>query len=179
MNASRAAVMVVGVNLIAVWAAAAAGSLTGQPARPAAVQAPTPDEAVVQARSELVESTARLRRFSGPPPEGAAVARDPFRFGGRPRLAPPAEPPAESRPALMVSTAPDVPAEPEILLQGMAESREGEATVRTAILSADGELVFATVGATIAGRYTVLALHAESADLEDARSGARRTVRMK
>jgi len=180
MNASRAALMVVGVNLVAVWAAAAAGGRTAA-IEPAAPVQGVAVEAVGEARASLLAATGRLeahaRRSVSP-----AMARDPFRFGaaarpagrrapGRVEAGPPAE--AEARAATPVE------AEPDIVLQGMAESADGEIIVRTAILRAGAELVLASLGTRIGDRYDVVALSADSVELEDTVNHVRRTWRMK
>jgi hypothetical protein len=180
MNASRAALMVVGVNLVAVWAAAAAGGRTAatEPAAPAQVVAV---ESVGEARASLLASTERLeahaRRNVSP-----AMARDPFRFGAaaRPagRRAPgrsEAEPQADAEEAAVTP----VEAEPDFVLQGMAESADGEVIVRTAILRAGAELVLASLGTRIGDRYDVVALNADSVEIEDTVNHVRRTWRMK
>jgi hypothetical protein len=180
MNASRAALIVVGVNLVAVWAAAAAGSRAAaiEPAAPAQVVAV---EDVGEARASLLAATERLeahaRRDVSP-----AMARDPFRFGAaaRPagRRAPgrsEPEPPVEAE----EPAATPVDAEPDIVLQGMAESADAEAIVRTAIVRAGAELVLASLGTRIGDRYEVVALHADSIELEDTVNHVRRTWRMK
>jgi len=179
MNASRAALMVVGVNLVAVWAAAAAGSrAVTEPAAPPQAAAV---EAVSEARGSLLAAAERLeahaRRNVAP-----AMVRNPFRFGtgslqaGR-RAPEPTEAErgadAEAAAATPVDTAPD------IVLQGMAESADGEVIVRTAILRADGELVLASLGTRIGDRYQVVALDAGSVALEDTATHVRRTWRMK
>jgi hypothetical protein len=51
--------------------------------------------------------------------------------------------------------------------------------VRTAILKAGGELVLATVGMTIAGRFQVVAIAADSVEIEDLVDHTRLTCRMK
>jgi hypothetical protein len=61
----------------------------------------------------------------------------------------------------------------------MAESQDGDTVVRTAILKADGELVLATVGMAIGGRFQVAAIAADSVELEDLVDHSRRTCRMK
>jgi hypothetical protein len=179
MNASRAAVMVAGINLVAVWVAAAAGGRAAQPVRPPDPRV-TQDQAVVQAQSALVEATDRLRRHTGPSTDAAAVRRDPFRFtgGGAPPRVDSASAPLPAPDAAMAPSA-VAPTEPEVLLQGMAESREGEATVRTAILSVNGEMIFATIGTAVAGRFTVVGMAADSVELEPSGGGARRTVRLR
>ena len=177
MNASRAALMVVGVNLVAVWAAAAAGGRAA-----ATVPAVPPQvEAVVEARASLVASTERLeahaRRDVAP-----AMVRDPFRFGAEARPAgrrPPARPELESPAAGAEAMAAPVETEPDVVLQGMAESDDGEGIVRTAILRAGHELILASLGMRVGDRYEVVALAADSIELEDTANHVRHTLRMK
>jgi hypothetical protein len=83
--------------------------------------------------------------------------------------------PAESEPGEAAAQAPAF----DVVLQGMAESLDGDTVVRTAILKADGELVLATVGMAIAGRFQVAAIAADSVELEDLVDHSRRTYRMK
>jgi len=182
MNASRTAAIVVGVNLIAVWVAAAAGGLVARPV-PASVPAGvTEGHAVEEASSLLTAANGRLeahaRRHDMPVP----VARDPFRFGGTAKLAARqaaasrgASRPAETEPGEAAVQAPAF----DVVLQGMAEFQDGDAVVRTAILKADGELVLATVGMPIGGRFQVAAIAADSVELEDLIDHSRRTCRMK
>ena len=61
----------------------------------------------------------------------------------------------------------------------MAESEQDGVLVRTAILRAGDELVLASIGMRIGGRYDVMALSADSVELEDTVSGERRTWRLK
>jgi hypothetical protein len=112
----------------------------------------------------------------------ASLSRDPFRFGaesrpagGRALDAPPSRFQAEEA----AVDAPAVEPEPDFVLQGMAESANGEGIVRTAILRAGSELVLVTVGMRVADRYDVVALTAESVELEDTVTHVRRTWRMK
>jgi hypothetical protein len=181
MDASRAALMVVGVNLVAVWAAAAAGSHAAATAGTAAPAQVVAGVAVGEASASLVAAAERLeahaRRDVAP-----AMVRDPFRFGAgvRPAARPAPEPAAAEPPADAAGpVAPPAEPAPDIVLQGMAESGEGEATVRTAILRAGGELVLATLGMRVAGRYEVVALTTDSVDLEDIVAHVRRTWWMK
>jgi hypothetical protein len=180
MDASRAAVMVVGVNLVAVWAAAAAG---GRMAPPVAA-APHPlvmEQAIGDAHASLLASAGRLdahARRAAP----VTLTRDPFRFGeGRgswSRSAGPARPVgAPDGPRAALEPAPE--SEPEVVLQGMAESHDGETVVRTAIVRWGRDLVLATLGTRIGGRYEVVSLGPDSVEIEDVRDRARRTVRMK
>jgi hypothetical protein len=180
MNASRTATIVVGLNLIAVWVAAAAGGLVAQPA-PASVPAGvSTDQAVEEASSLLTSATQRLETHARRREIPAPVARDPFRFGGTATAAARHSPdvretdrPVESRPA--EASAPAF----NVVLQGMAESQDGDSVVRTAILTADGDLVLATVGMAIGGRFQVVAIAADSIELEDRVDHSRRTCRLK
>ena len=183
MHASRAALMVIGVNLLAVWAAAAAGShaaVTGAAAPPQFVV----DDAVGAARASLLAATDRLEAHARRADVRPALQRDPFRFGASARPGGrraagervEAEAAADTRPA---EAAPAAAPEPEIALQGMAETGEGDTAVRTAILRAGGELVLASLGTRVADRYDVVALTADSVEMEDLVAHVRRTWRLK
>jgi hypothetical protein len=172
--------MVVGVNLVAVWAAAAAG---GRAVVPEPV--PTPqvvaEQAVGEASTSLSAAAERLEAHARRDVP-IAMARDPFRFGAEARPAANrarerAEPglPADAPVAVDAPAAP----EPDIVLQGMAESTEGEAIVRTAILNAGGELILASLGTRVGTRYEVVALTADSVELENVVDHARLTCRLK
>jgi hypothetical protein len=180
MHASRAALMVVGVNLVAVWAAAAAGSRGVATDSTASPQLVIVEDAVGEARASLLAAADRLDAHARREDLRPALVRDPFRFGasarpaGRRGAAGPAPEPVA--PAEPVSEA--VP-EPDISLQGMAESGEGDALVRTAILRADGELILASLGARVGDRFEVVALTADSVELEDLVAHVRRTWRLK
>jgi hypothetical protein len=182
MNASRTAAIVVGVNLIAVWVAAAAGGLVAQPV-PASVPAGVAaDQAVEEASSLLTAAAGRLEALARRRETAVPVARNPFHFGGTAALAARnaaassgAARPAEPDPGEAAAQAPAF----DVVLQGMAESRDGDTVVRTAILKAGGELVLATVGMAIGGRFQVVAIAADSVELEDLVDHSRRTCRMK
>ena len=180
MHASRAALIVVGLNLIAVWAAAAAGS------RGAATDSGAPPQLVIEAdaageaRASLLAAADRLEAHARRGDLRPALIRDPFRFGASARPAGPRAPAeAAPEPAAPVDPAPDAVPEPDISLQGMAESGEGDALVRTAILRADGELILASLGTRVGDRFEVVALSADSVELEDLVAHVRRTWRLK
>jgi hypothetical protein len=172
MHASRAALIVVGVNLVAVWAAAAAGgrSVATDPGAPP--QLVMVEDAVGEARASLLAAADRLEAHARRGDLRPALVRDPFRFGA------PARPVGRRAPA-GADPEPVAPPEPDISLQGMAESGEGEGLVRTAILRADGELVLASLGSRVGDRFEVMALTADSVELEDLAVHVRRTLRLK
>jgi hypothetical protein len=183
MDASRAAVVVVGVNLIAVWAWAAAGGRMGPP--PGTITAPraAADVAVGEARAALVAAAGRLEAHARGQRVTPPITRDPFQFGSLDRAvahrAPGASAAAAPSARPQAAASPALPAEPEIVLQGMAESQDGEAVVRTAVVRAGPDLVLATLGTRIGERYEVVALSSDAVELEDLASHARRTCRMK
>jgi hypothetical protein len=180
MHASRAALIVVGVNLVAVWAAAAAGgrSVATDPGAPP--QLVMVEDAVGEARASLLAAADRLEAHARRGDLRPALVRDPFRFGApaRPvgRRAPAG---ADPEPVAPAEPTPEAAPEPDISLQGMAESGEGEGLVRTAILRADGELVLASLGSRVGDRFEVMALTADSVELEDLAVHVRRTLRLK
>jgi len=185
MDASRTAVIVVGVNLLAVWAAAAAGGRATAPPETGPARQASVEAAVSDASSELASASVRLDARARSPRARPRAHRDPFQFGGAAgrRGAPAA---ARVSGALAAETNEarlgdqlEAAAEPQVVLQGMAETQEGEGVVRTAILKADGELVLAGLGARVIGRYEVVALGADAVELEDLVSHARRTCRLK
>lgn len=184
MNASRAALIVVGVNLVAVWAAAAAGGRVETPGPVASPQAAA-EEAVVEARASLLEASVRLEAHARRADVQPALIRDPFHFGAGARsaarnaLAAAIVDPAPQGDVEPANGAPAAEPEPDITLQGMAESGEGDAVVRTAILRAGGELVLASIGTRVGGRFEVVALTSESVEMEDLVARVRRTWSLK
>ena len=180
MHASRAALIVVGLNLIAVWAAAAAGGRSAATEPGAPPQLVIEEDAVGEARASLLAAADRLEAHTRRGDLRPALVRDPFRFGasarpaGRRAAAEPA--PEATAPA---EPAPEATPEPDISLQGMAESGEGDALVRTSILRADGELILASLGTRVGDRFEVVALTADSVELEDLVAHVRRTWRLK
>jgi hypothetical protein len=54
-----------------------------------------------------------------------------------------------------------------LALVGMAETRRGETTLRTAIISGGGEVHLVVVGDRIDNRFTVVAIGADAVELRD------------
>ena len=184
MDAPRAAVLVVGLNLVAVWIAAAAGSAVQQ-ALPAARAESAADRSVAHVSEAIGEAKARLAARDTRPPASLAGVRNPFLFGPLVRVASThravsnvrAE--GRSAPRAASSAVGEAPAAAEIRLVGMAESREGDGVHRTAVISAGGELVLATVGTELGGRYRVHAVGETSVELDDLLGGAPLILRLK
>ena len=168
MTPARAATYFVGASLLAVWLASAAGVVRSQAPRP-----PRPSADSLQLDSAVVNVQAqasRLRQRLAAAPAPQTRARNPFMFGVRERpitatrSAPP-PPPAESAPL----------AEPPLVLIGIAE----DGATRTAMIESSGELLMATEGQTLNGRYRVAKVGADALELEDLATGATRRLFLK
>lgn len=129
-----------------------------------------------QALVDVERQAQRLRRHLIDAPAPRDPGRNPFRYGqgpvpgGRsrpPRVAPtgaaevrapegPAEGPAQLSPSL-----------PSIRLVGMVEDGEGESVVRTAVISAFGNVHLVRVGDLLAERFSVTAIGADAVELLD------------
>jgi hypothetical protein len=66
-----------------------------------------------------------------------------------------------------VSDAPPGPAQPSLILSGIAESRIPRGTRRTAIISGGGQLYLVTEGDMVAGRYRVVTVDSDAVTLRD------------
>jgi hypothetical protein len=126
----------------------------------AAASAPDPVLVDVERR------TARLRTFATEAPPPRAPGRNPFRFGES-RLRPKASPSPRIAPVDTTPQAAPAPVEPRLELVGMAERREGDGIVRTAILAGFGDVHLVRVGDRVAGRFTVLSIGADAVELQD------------
>jgi hypothetical protein len=170
MKPGRAALYLGGGILLAAWLASAAG--VGRPSIPQ-VPPPSADAAQLDSIAAGVQSQAvRLRqRLAGAPAPGAAI-RNPFAFAAREETEP-----------VMVHRAPiaapkavaDDPPEPDLVLIGLAE----DGSTRTALLGSGDELLMATEGQTIVGRYRVNKVGADAVELVDLTTGATRRLLLK
>jgi len=169
MKPERAAMYLGGGMLLAAWLASAAG--VGRPSIP---QPPrlSPDDARLDSIAAGVQSQAvRLRsRMASAPAPGAAI-RNPFAFAAREvteitmaRRIPMATPPVVQ-----------APPEPDLVLVGLAE----EGSTRTAMLSSGDDLLMATEGQTIVGRYRVSKVDQDAVELVDLSTGATRRLFLK
>ena len=170
MKPGRAALYLGGGVLLAAWLAAAAGV-----GRPSILQVlpPSADAAQLDSIAAGVQSQAvRLRqRLAAAPAPGAAI-RNPFAFAAR-----------EATESVTVHRAPiavpkvvaEDPPEPDLVLIGLAE----EGSTRTALLGSGDELLMATEGQTIVGRYRVNKVGADVVELIDLMTGATRRLLLK
>ena len=174
MNGSRLAVCLIGAAMCGAWLASAAG--VARQSRVAPVRPPAPDAVQLDALAAEVQSQAeRLRQKLASAPEPRAADRSPFSFDSAPvvRRTPPRQPQVV---ALAEPIQPEI-REPVLELIGIAESGQGEALVRTAMITGGhAELMMVTIGQRILGRYDVIAVGADAVELKDLESGATRRL---
>src|SRR5215470_9003194 len=133
MTARRAAIFVTVLGALAAWIAAAATS--GVRVKPTAPFVPP---AIDTSGAALAAEIARLHDHLRPT-ESPRLGRDLFQFAeARPRVAPSAALPAP--PELVPSPTLGAPVAPALTLIGVAQDTVGGVTVRTAIISTQGQL---------------------------------------
>jgi hypothetical protein len=160
MNLKRTATIVVAGGVLAVWLAAAATS-TNRDSGEALVLKPSPiDGRGAALASEVSRLHERLRPSARPPQS----SRDLFSFVSS--KARPAEPVRIPQAALTEAPVRQ-PAAPAIRLSGIAEDATPEGVVRTAILSASGQLFLAKEGESVTERYRVAKISSDVVELTD------------
>src|SRR5262245_53643219 len=170
MTLRRATLYVAGGTLLVAWFSSAASmSLGRNPRRAPQVIA---DSAPAQNLAVSVQTQAkRLKERLAVAPLPQQPVRNPFAFRPAPesRVAPvsrAAVPVPTTAPVEMVI--PDVP----LLLVGLAEHRNGDALVRSAAISSNGEdLIMADVGSVVVGRYTVTSIGSDAVEMKDGSTG--------
>ena len=170
MTPARAATYLVGAILLAGWLASAAGVTRSQPPR---VPRRSADAMQLDAVVLGVQSQAsRLRQRLAGAPAPRPPLRNPFTFAEHENVAasPSALPPGVAQPAPVALNDP-VP-DPVLALIGVAE--EGE--TRTAMIQSGDELLMATEGEILAGRYRVVKVGAEGVELVDLGTGVTRRL---
>jgi hypothetical protein len=179
MTPGRAVAYIGGAMLLAAWLSSAATSpqdVSPQPApRPEATSGSDTLASDVQAQA------ARLRARLAAAPVPQEPTRNPFAFAVRdmPRarsIVRPANTPRDAE----VLAAP-VPAEPELLLLGIAEDQSAKGLVRTAMITQAGfdELFMVTEGQEVARRYRVTAISPDAVELKDVATGAVRRLALR
>ena len=119
-----------------------------------------------------------LEHRAQPSPALSATRRNIFRERDRVAPAPPAGTRAEA-PAEAAAANTLIPPAPLVTLLGLAEKTEGGRLVRTAVISAGGELWMVKEGDTVAGRFRVGAVTADHVDLTDVQAGTSRSYRLR
>ena len=172
MSAKRTLTLVViGAALIA-WLAGAATSNRELPPRPIATRAP-----VDLKGADLAKEITRLRERLRPEALPRQPGRNLFAFHAaiqrRPAIV---EPP---KAAISEAAAPLAPLLPPLKLDGIAEDAGPDGPVRTAIISADGQLFLAKEGEAVTARYRVTKIAADVVELADTLDGSTRRLPLK
>jgi hypothetical protein len=165
MKPTRAAAYLGGGTLLAAWLASAAG--VRAPAIP-----PVPDRTTearqMDALTSGVQSQAlRLRQRLSAAPAPHPTVRNPFEFALQPHAVV-----NETKHVDRASAVVEAPAEPNLVLIGLAE----DGPTRTAMIESGEELVMASEGQTVAGRYRVAKVSADAIELVDLVTGTTRRL---
>ncbi len=164
-----------GTTALATWLASAPAVVAPGESRltpPARFDAAATQAVVVQMQ-ELNDEAERLARRLSEVEEFSAPARDPFRFA---RAAAPALPAPAPAPAAPTIAAPLPVPPPPFALSGIAEDRQGEVVVRTAVITGSGDLWLVRAGEKVEGKFEVTAVDADAVELIRADTGT--TVRL-
>jgi hypothetical protein len=170
MTLRRATLYVAGGTLLVAWFSSAASVSLGRNSR----RAPqvVDDGAPAQTLALSVQTQARrLKERLATAPLPQAPVRNPFAFRPAPelRVAPPTRglvPVPTTAPVEMI--VPDVP----LLLVGLAEHRNGDVLVPSAVMTSNGDdVIMAEVGTVVAGRYTVTAIGSDGVEMKDGSTG--------
>jgi hypothetical protein len=171
MSGRRAAAYLVGGILLAAWLASAAGVTM----RPRAIPLPRQSPEAIELDSvaaDVQSQASRLRQRLSSAPTVRASVRNPFAFVEIAPVRPKADPkPAAPLPAFL----PQMIDEPNLVLLGVAQ----DGSVRTAMIGLGEELLMATEGQTVAGRYRVAKVGSDSVELTDLGTGATRRLSLR
>jgi hypothetical protein len=162
MSRAQASLLVLACLLAAAWAARRVGPALSADVRPTR---PVSSSAVPLPAHGILAQAERLRAHLASPPPFRAPSRNPFRFSEPP---PPASP-VRKKTGPALTTAPVEPAvRADMKLVGIAEDRAADGAIRrTAIVSAMTQLFFAKEGERVLGRYEVVRITPDAAQLKD------------
>lgn len=165
MNVKRTVTIVVGGVALAAWLAVAATPGGRDTRIPAPVKSSPLDERGDALAGEISRLHDRLRP--------AAVPRQPSRnlFSYAARPVRPAPLPAAT-PALSEAPAIPRPVAPILKLSGVAEDMTADGVVRTAIISAFGQLFLVKEGENVTPRFRVVRISSDVVELSDTTDGS-------
>ncbi len=123
----------------------------------------------------LADRARHLRELLASPRPPVSVRRNPFVFTARHHAAPV---PADEQGDAAEEAAREA-ARPDLVLSGIAEDQVAGAPVRTAVLVAAGQLLFAKEGDRVLSRYVVVRIAADAVQLKDAERGEVFTLALK
>jgi hypothetical protein len=170
MTLRRATLYVAGGTLLVAWFSSAASVSLGR--YPRRVPQVVDDGAPAQGLAASVQTQARrLKERLATAPLPQEPVRNPFAFRPAPetRAAPsPRAPVPVPTTAPVEMIVPDVP----LLLVGLAEHRNGEVLVQSAVITSNGDdVIMAEVGSVVVGRYTVTSIGSDAVEMKDASTG--------
>jgi len=161
MNLKRIATFGIVGGALAAWLAAAATSGTRDNPTTLIFESPAIDTRGAELASEIRRLHARLHPDATPREPG----RNLFAFSAAPQR------PARSAEASAVAATEPIavaPAAPLLRLSGLAEDRNADGSiVRTAIISADGQLFLAKEGDAVTPRYRIAKISSDVVELVD------------
>jgi hypothetical protein len=161
MNLRRTTTIVLAGAALGAWLAGAATSNHPIPATP--IDRP----AAIELRgAELAKEIARLQERLRPTSSPRQPARNLFAFHAG--AAPAPQPAFASAPPPALREAPPLtPVLPSLKLVGIAEDIESDGTIRTAIISGEGQLYMVKDGEAVTPRYRVTKIAADVVELVD------------
>ena len=173
MTLRRAALYVGGASLLAAWFSSAASLSLQRPPRVLGSDASPAPSATDDIAANIQRQAARLRQRLASPPLPQQPARNPFAF----RAHPPKPRQQAARPVGTAAPVMELPAEPALLLVGMAERNRPEGVVRTAMITTPADdLILASVGDVVLHRYKVTAIGHDTVELTDVTTGQVRRI---
>ena len=172
MNVQRIAWISIGV---AVLAAMIAGATTSGGRRVAAEPPPVNTTAIELQGAELAAEVARLRARLRPTEEPQHPARNLFQFATR-AAGPPSVDDLLLEPSASAVTPPAAQA-PPFTLVGFAVESTADGPLRTAIISAFGDVLLVKDGDTLASQYRVVRVGADAVELTSLHDGTPLTLR--
>ena len=172
MNLTRTAAILAGVAALAALVAGAATARYDVP-RPVVLRPAAIDRRGADLARDIARLHERLRPDATPRPE----ARNLFSFHAA--RAVPAPVAAEPRPALAEAPAPAAPPPVPFKLVGIAEDPGANGPIRTAIISAEGQLFLAKEGDAITARFKVTKISADVAEITDTTDGSTHRLALK
>lgn len=168
---TSAATVGAGFLLLVAWLASAVGVPEAPPPPPRG-QEPSSSTQLAQLREDVQRQSARLRQRLASAPAPGPTDRNPFRFAPRPAPRGSVPPAPAAEPEAMPAPIPESPPEPLLVLIGIAERRQIDGVVRTAIISGGADdLHLVTDGEQFAGAYRVRAVGADVVELERIATG--------
>ena len=176
MTAKRAAAYC-GGGLLVLAGFSFAGALGQQTPPPSDPSVAVQTSGTANLAAEVQAQTERLKARLAQAPAATEPVRNPFSFAPRDDGRRPAR---SATPAALPEPVALPPVEPAIELVGVAEEQTVQGLVRTAIVSAlSGDLWVVKVGETVAGRYKVTTIGADTVELSDPVSGATRRLTLR